>query len=49
MTPKISAAIQASSNPAWMMAQRFGILEQTVWKWRNRDSVEDRSLALRRL
>ena len=38
-TPKIRTAIQASDEPAWMVAERFGISEQTVWKWRNRDSV----------
>jgi transposase-like protein len=42
-TPKIRAAIQASTEPAWMVAERYGISEQTVWKWRNRDNVHDRS------
>lgn len=42
-TPKIWAAIQASPGPAWMVAERYGISEQTVWKWRRRDSVHDRS------
>ncbi len=42
-TPKIRAAIQASSEPAWLVAERFGISEQTVWKWRGRDDVHDRS------
>ena len=42
-TPKIRAAIQASSEPAWLVAERYGISEQTVWKWRNRDDVHDRS------
>lgn len=26
-----------------MVAERYGISEQTVWKWRNRDDVHDRS------
>jgi hypothetical protein len=30
-TPKIRAAIQASREPAWMVAERYGISEQTVW------------------
>ena len=30
-TPKIRAAIQASTEPAWMVAERYGISEQTVW------------------
>ncbi len=42
-TPKIRAEIQASGEPAWVLAERFGITEQTVWKWRKRDSVQDRS------
>ncbi|MCC5974942.1 MAG: hypothetical protein JJT81_12930 [Rubellimicrobium sp.] len=42
-TPKIRAAIQASTEPAWMVAERYGISEQTVWKWRNREDVHDRS------
>jgi hypothetical protein len=29
--PKIRAAIQASPDPAWMVAERYGISEQTVW------------------
>jgi len=42
-TTKIRAAIQASTEPAWQVAERYGIFEQTVWKWRKRDSVHDRS------
>ena len=42
-TPKVRAAIQASDEPAWVLAERHGTTEQTVWKWRKRDSVEDRS------
>ena len=38
-TPKIRAAIQANGEPAWIVAERYGISEQTVWKWRKRDSV----------
>ncbi|MCE8433773.1 IS481 family transposase, partial [Rhodovulum sulfidophilum] len=30
-TPRIRAAIQASMDPAWMVAERYGIAEQTVW------------------
>ncbi len=48
-TPKIRAAVQASTEPAWMVAERHGISEQTVWKWRNRDSVHDRSHTAHRL
>jgi hypothetical protein len=45
-TPKIRAAIQASADPAWMMAERYGISEQTAWKWRKRDSVHGLSHTL---
>lgn len=48
-TPKIRAAIQASSEPAWLVAERYGISEQTVWKWRGRDDVHDRSHTPHRL
>ena len=48
-TPRIRAAIQASDEPAWLVAERFGISEQTVWKWRKRDSVLDRSHTPHRL
>ena len=40
-TPKLRAAIQASDEPAWVLAERHGTTEQTVWKWRKRDNVED--------
>jgi len=48
-TPKIRAAIQASTEPAWVVAERYGISEQTVWKWRGRDDVHDRSHTPHRL
>ena len=48
-TPKIMAAIQASHEPAWVLAGRHGTSEQTVWKWRNHDSLEDRSHTPHRL
>lgn len=48
-TPKIRAAIQASTEPAWIVAERYGISQQTVWKWRKRESVQDRSHTAHRL
>jgi len=42
-TPRIRAAIQACDEPAWVLAERYGISEQTVWKWRKRDGVHDLS------
>lgn len=41
-TSKIWAAIQASTDLPGMVAERYGISEQTVWKWRNRDDAHDR-------
>lgn len=48
-TPKIRATIRASPEPALMVAERYGNSEQTVWKWRKRDSVHDRSHTPHRL
>ena len=48
-TPKVRAAIQASAEPASALAERFGITEQTVYKWKHRDSVHDRSHTPHRL
>lgn len=48
-TPKIRAEIQASNEAAWVLAERHGISEQTVYKWRHRDSVEDKSHTPHRL
>ena len=42
-TPKVRAAIQASDEPASVLAERFGTTEQTIYKWRHRESVHDRS------
>jgi hypothetical protein len=42
-TPKIRAAIQACDDPAWRVSEHYGISEQSVLKWRHRDSVHDRS------
>lgn len=48
-TPKVRSAIQASDEPAWVLAERYGTSEQTIWKWRKRDSVHDRSHTPHRL
>ena len=48
-TPKVRAAIQASDAPASVLAERFGTTEQTVYKWKHRDSVHDRSHTPHRL
>jgi transposase-like protein len=41
--------IQASDEPASTLAERFGTTEQTVYKWKHRDSVHDRSHTQSRL
>ena len=43
------AAIQASDEPASVLAARFGTTEQTVYKWKHRSSVHDRSHTPHRL
>jgi transposase-like protein len=48
-TPKVRAAIQASDEAASALAERFGTTEQTVYKWKHRDSVHDRSHTPHRL
>ena len=48
-TPKVRAAIQGSDEPASVLAERFGTTEQTVYKWKHRDSVHDRSHTPHRL
>jgi hypothetical protein len=48
-TPKIRAATQASDKPARVLAKQFGATEQTVWKWRKRDSVNGRNHTAHRL
>ena len=42
-------AIQASDAPASVLAERFCTTAQTVYKWRHRDSVNDRSHTAHRL
>jgi transposase-like protein len=48
-TPTVRASIQASDEPAWALAERHGTSEQTVWKWRKRNDVYDRSHTPHRL
>lgn len=42
-TPKVRAAIQASDVTGTVLAGRVGATPQTIYKWRNRDSVKNRS------
>ena len=48
-TPKVRAAIQQSDEVGTLLAERFGVTPQTIYKWRHRDSVEDRSHTPHRL
>ncbi len=48
-TPAVRAQIAASDETASALAQRFGITEQTVYKWKKRQSVQDRSHIAHRL
>ena len=41
-TSKVRGAIDASDEPASVLAESFGTTEQTVYKWRHRSSVHDR-------
>jgi len=45
----VRAAIQASDDAGTALAERFGVTAQTIYKWRKRDSVEDRSHTPHRL
>ena len=48
-TPAVRAEIAVSNETAAVLAQRFGITEQTVYKWKNRESFHDRSHTAHRL
>ena len=48
-TPKVRAYIQASSASVADLAKELGVSETTIRRWRQRDSVEDRSHRPRRL
>jgi transposase InsO family protein len=42
-TPAIRAKIAASGEPASALARRYGVTLDTIYRWRNRTSFEDRS------
>jgi len=48
-TPAVRAEIAASAEPANVLAQRFSITEQTVYKWKKREVFGDRSHTAHRL
>jgi transposase-like protein len=45
----VGAAIRANREPASVLAERFGTTEQTIYKWRHRDTVLDLSHTPNRL
>ena len=49
ITPAVRAEIAASAQPASVLAQRFGITEQTVYKWKRREVFGDRLHTAHRL
>ncbi|OLH89871.1 transposase, partial [Xanthomonas oryzae pv. oryzae] len=48
-TPAVRAEIAASNETASVLAQRFGITDQTVYKWKKRDVFGDCSHTAHRL
>lgn len=48
-TPAVRAEIAASNESAHVLATRYGITEQTVYKWKKRSSEHDRSHTAHRL
>ena len=48
-TPKVRTALRASEEPAWKLAERYGISKQTVYKWRHREAPVDLSHTPHRL
>jgi hypothetical protein len=42
-TPAIRARIAASDEPAAVLAGRYGVTLDTIYRWRRRTSFEDRS------
>ena len=41
-TPAIRAKIAASDEPAAVLAARYGVTLDTIYRWRGRTSFEDR-------
>ena len=48
-TPAIRAEIAASKESARVLAQRYGVTEATIYKWKKRDTFVDRSHTAHRL
>ena len=48
-TPAVRAEIATSNETAGVLAQRYGITEQTVYKWKKRSVFGDRSHTAHRL
>ncbi len=43
-TPAIRAEIAASKESARVLAQRYGVTEATIYKWKKRDTVPPRGI-----
>ena len=41
-TPKVRAAIQESDEVGTVLAERFGVTPQTIYKWRKRANTKER-------
>jgi transposase-like protein len=39
-TPKVRAAIQASEEVGTVLAERFGVTPQTIYKWRKPEGCQ---------
>lgn len=48
-TPAIRAAIAASQEPAAVLAARYGVSQQTIYKWKKREVFTDRPHTAHRL
>jgi len=48
-TPAVRAEIAASTESVAVLARRHGVTPPTVYKWKSRDTVQDRSHTAHRL
>ena len=48
-TPAVREEIAASTEAAAVLAARYGVTEQTIYKWRKREVFTDRSHTAHRL
>ena len=48
-TPAVRAELAGSTEPVSVLARRFNVTPPTIYKWKSRDSVQDRSHTAHRL